>query len=128
MNGFDVEEQRLGFEAEDPKGPKKNKGCLIASVIVIVLVAILIAVPVAMFLVRTSIQETNREKYGGHGFEYMHGTSSTDFTGYHVYDGEQLATLDGLEELRETCRNWMVQRLAILSIPLLRRLFTRISI
>lgn len=102
MNGFDVEEQRLGFEAEDPKGPKKNKGCLIASVIVIVLVAILIAVPVAMFLVRTSIQETNREKYGGHGFEYMHGTSSTDFTGYHVYDGEQLATLDGIEELRET--------------------------
>ena len=32
--------------------------------------------------------------YSGHGFDYMNGYSSTDFTGYHVYDGEKLATLD----------------------------------
>ncbi len=29
----------------------------------------------------------------GHGFAYMHGWSSTDFTGFHVYDGEKLAEL-----------------------------------
>lgn len=33
-------------------------------------------------------------RYGGHGFAYMNGWSSTDFTGYHVYDGEKLAVLD----------------------------------
>ena|GEM_PF-285845 len=33
-------------------------------------------------------------KYDGYGFEYMYGYSSTDFTGYNVYDGEKLAVLD----------------------------------
>ncbi len=34
-------------------------------------------------------------KYRGHGFDYMHGYSSTDFTGYHVYsDPSLLAALD----------------------------------
>ena len=36
----------------------------------------------------------NTRKYMGHGFDYMHGYSTTDFTGYHVYDGEKLVTLD----------------------------------
>ena len=36
----------------------------------------------------------NSRKYMGHGFDYMHGYSTTDFTGYHVYDGEKLVTLD----------------------------------
>ncbi|MGX8680403.1 MAG: PstS family phosphate ABC transporter substrate-binding protein [bacterium] len=35
-----------------------------------------------------------QEKYGGHGFEYMNGYSSTDFTGYHVYDDSKLYHLD----------------------------------
>ena len=35
----------------------------------------------------------NSRKYMGHGFDYMHGYSTTDFTGYHVYDGEKLVTL-----------------------------------
>ncbi|MCR4950707.1 MAG: hypothetical protein K6A40_05235, partial [Solobacterium sp.] len=34
------------------------------------------------------------EKHSGHGFKYMNGFSSTNFTGYHVYDGEKLAVLD----------------------------------
>ena len=46
--------------------------------------------------------ESDREKYGGHGFKYMHGWSSTDFTGYHVYDGEKLAVLDHEASLQIT--------------------------
>ena len=37
---------------------------------------------------------SDHEKYMGHGFDYMHGYSTTDFTGYHVYDGQKLVTLD----------------------------------
>lgn len=34
-------------------------------------------------------------KYGGHGFDYMHGYSSTDFSDYMVYSSNsKLATLD----------------------------------
>ena len=36
----------------------------------------------------------DKDKYLGHGFKYMNGYSTTDFTGYHVYDGEKLVTLD----------------------------------
>ena len=46
--------------------------------------------------------ESDQEKYGGHGFKYMHGWSSTDFTGYHVYDGEKLAVLDHEASLQIT--------------------------
>ena len=38
--------------------------------------------------------ESDTEKYMGHGFQYMNGFSTTDFTGYHVYDGEKLNLLD----------------------------------
>ena len=41
-----------------------------------------------------SVANNDQKKYGGHGFDYMNGWSSTDFTGYHVYDGEKLAVLD----------------------------------
>ncbi|MBQ9155000.1 MAG: substrate-binding domain-containing protein [Solobacterium sp.] len=34
------------------------------------------------------------QRYLGHGFEYMNGYSSTDFTGYHVYDDEKLYHLN----------------------------------
>ena len=37
---------------------------------------------------------SDHKKYMGHGFDYMHGYSTTDFTGYHVYDGQKLVTLD----------------------------------
>lgn len=39
-------------------------------------------------------------KYGGHGFKYMHGYSSTDFTDYTVYsDNSKLAVLSEESEL-----------------------------
>lgn len=44
---------------------------------------------------------SNRDeiKYGGHGFKYMNGYSSTDFTGYHVYsEPTKLVTLDHVPE------------------------------
>ena len=52
----------------------------------------------------TAISYANRpsEKYNGHGFAYMNGYSSTDFTGYHVYDGEKLVTLDHAPEFQIT--------------------------
>ena len=46
-------------------------------------------------------------KNEGHGFEYMNGYSSTDFTGYHVYDGEKLVTLDHTPSLYITDKNKM---------------------
>lgn len=44
--------------------------------------------------VRHAMMNSDRDKYMGHGFEYMNGYSSTDFSGYHVYDGEKLNLLD----------------------------------
>lgn len=38
--------------------------------------------------------KNDQEKYLGHGFDYMNGYSSTDFTGYHVYDSDKLYKLD----------------------------------
>ncbi|MBO4358537.1 MAG: substrate-binding domain-containing protein [Erysipelotrichaceae bacterium] len=61
---------------------------------VVICIVILIALLVGGIYVFSVIKEREFEKYGGHGFEYMHGYSSTDFTGYHVYDGEKLVTLD----------------------------------
>ena len=46
------------------------------------------------YFLKSYIAEKQFEKYDGHGFDYMHGYSSTDFTGYHVYDGERLVSLD----------------------------------
>lgn len=40
------------------------------------------------------VRNAPQYRYGGHGFNYMNGYSSTDFTGYHVYDGQKLASLD----------------------------------
>lgn len=52
------------------------------------------------FAVYRSLRNSDEEIYGGHGFKYMNGYSSTDFTGYHVYDGEKLYTLDHEASLR----------------------------
>ena len=51
----------------------------------------------AFFVVRRLyiyFNNLSNEKYLGHGFEYMNGYSSTDFTGYHVYDSDKLYKLD----------------------------------
>ena len=49
---------------------------------------------IGVFTLRYYLAEKEFEKYDGHGFDYMHGYSSTHFTGYHVYDGEKLVSLD----------------------------------
>ena len=42
-----------------------------------------------------SYTHNDERKYSGHGFDYMHGFSSTDFTGYYVYsEPSKLVTLD----------------------------------
>ena len=55
---------------------------------------LMVCVAFVMSFWRSRQSDENIEKYGGHGFEYMHGYSSSDFTGYHVYDGEKLHLLD----------------------------------
>ncbi len=61
--------------------------------LVLILLFIMILIP--FLLPKTKVNDDqDHEKYGGHGFEYMHGYSSSDFTGYHVYDGENLYQLD----------------------------------
>ena len=59
----------------------------------LILVGVVLVI-VAALVLRLVIARIERERYSGHGFDYMHGYSSTDFTGYHVYDGEKLVTLD----------------------------------
>ena len=54
--------------------------------IVVVLLGLLIGGLTAYW----AYKENQFNKYNGHGFQYMHGYSSTDFKGYHVYDGEKL--------------------------------------
>ncbi len=56
--------------------------------------ATVIGLIIGTVVVVSTIKDKQFAKYGGHGFDYMHGYSSTDFTGYHVYDGEKLVTLD----------------------------------
>ena len=57
------------------------------------MILILIAA-IAIIAVVNGVKRDNAQQYMGHGFEYMHGYSSTDFTGYHVYDSEKLYRLD----------------------------------
>lgn len=47
-----------------------------------------------IFLAIARANNENDQKYMGHGFDYMHGYSSTDFTGYHVYEDQKLYHLD----------------------------------
>ena len=59
-----------------------------------------VAVPLAVLVVATAVSSVlymNRDekKYGGHGFAYMNGYSSTDLTDYTVYaENSKLVTLD----------------------------------
>ena len=59
----------------------------------IYVILILIAA-IAIFAAVNAAKKEDSQQYMGHGFEYMHGYSSTDFTGYHVYDSEKLYRLD----------------------------------
>ncbi len=59
-----------------------------------------VAIPLAAVVISTALSAYSYSvrdeiKYGGHGFKYMHGYSSTDFTGYYVHsDPTKLVTLD----------------------------------
>ncbi|MBE6128073.1 MAG: hypothetical protein E7185_02235 [Erysipelotrichaceae bacterium] len=55
---------------------------------------IAVACGLLFLTVRKAGMQSDREKYMGHGFEYMNGYSSTDFSGYHVFDGDKLNLLD----------------------------------
>ncbi|MBR1736269.1 MAG: hypothetical protein IJ736_04530, partial [Firmicutes bacterium] len=57
-----------------------------------IILLFILSIPICLLLNTKPLSD--EQKYGGHGFDYMNGFSSTDFTGYHVYDGEKLATLD----------------------------------
>ena len=89
MDNFEVQEQR-------PNGRKRKLGCLIA---VIVLIVLMVLSPIVFYFGNLLYQEGMDNKYGGHGFDYMGGWSSTDFTGYHVYDGDKLVELDHSADL-----------------------------
>ncbi|MBR3363395.1 MAG: hypothetical protein IKG53_00790, partial [Solobacterium sp.] len=55
---------------------------------------IMLAVFLLVQAARRAAMSSDREKYMGYGFQYMNGYSSTDFSGYHVYDGAKLNLLD----------------------------------
>ena len=61
---------------------------------ILIAAVVLIAAAVGINALYISLHNANSEKYLGHGFKYMNGYSSTDFTGYHVYDSEKLYKLD----------------------------------
>lgn len=75
-----------------------KRGCLarglIAIAITVLVIILIIALIVGGFLLWDHHKHAEFDKYNGHGFRYMYGFSSTDFTGYHVYDGEKLVELD----------------------------------
>ena len=69
---------------------KALKTILITFVSIVVVTSLIIGI-IALVLY---LKEKEYQKYSGHGFAYMHGYSSTDFTGYHVYDSDKLVKLD----------------------------------
>ena len=58
----------------------------------------ILCIAVVGFVVSYALKSDYRKKHEGHGFDYMNGFSTTDFRGYHVYDGEKLAALDHAPE------------------------------
>ncbi len=69
---------------------KALKIILITFVSIVVVTSLIIGI-IALVLY---LKEKEYQKYSGHGFAYMHGYSSTDFAGYHVYDSDKLVKLD----------------------------------
>ncbi len=66
-----------------------KKGRIIASAAAVVCIGLLLFGDLGLYRNRPSV------RYAGHGFQYMHGWSSTDFTDYMVYsEHSKLAALD----------------------------------
>ncbi len=65
-------------------------------VIFITLISIIavIGLIIGSIVLMLYLKDKEYKKYAGHGFAYMHGYSSSDFTGYHVYDSDKLVKLD----------------------------------
>lgn len=61
---------------------------------IIGIILAVLAVTATVFGFKAAMDAAYRKKHQGHGFQYMNGLSTTDFKGYHVYDGEKLAVLD----------------------------------
>lgn len=61
---------------------------------ILIAIAVVVVAFIAGNAAYIAIKNKNSEKYLGHGFKYMNGYSSTDFTGYHVYDSEKLYKMD----------------------------------
>lgn len=70
-----------------------GKVLLTTGIVILVIIAI-IGLIIGGIILKDRYDDAQFEKYNGHGFKYMHGYSSTDFAGYHVYDGEKLVELD----------------------------------
>lgn len=83
---LELNEKEVLFMSETAVKTKKKHPVRIA----LLVIAAIAVVASAIFFAN----QKNNEKYMGHGFDYMHGYSSTDFTGYHVYDSEKLYRLD----------------------------------
>ena len=80
----------------------KGKQYLKQSLIVLAVIAIC-----SVFSLHT-YRNRDELKYSGHGFQYMMGFSSTDFTDYHVYSNpSKLVTLDHQPEIYFTNENEM---------------------
>jgi len=76
---------------------KKKKGVFKIVLLGILGVLVLTVAVIGLMILKMN---SDKNKYMGHGFKYMNGYSTTDFTGYHVYDGEKLVTLDHEASLR----------------------------
>ena len=59
-----------------------------------IIIVCIIGIIIAYFAISAAYRAYNQKVYSGHGFDYMSGYSSTDFKGYHVYDGEKLVSLN----------------------------------
>ena len=77
---------------------KVLKGILKALLIIVIAIVLIIASVIGFVMISSYLKDREFEKYGGHGFDYMHGYSSTDLTGYHVYDGDKLVKLNHTPE------------------------------
>lgn len=73
---------------------KVLKGILKALLIIVIAIVLIIGSIIGFVMISSYLKDREFEKYGGHGFDYMHGYSSTDLTGYHVYDGDKLVKLN----------------------------------
>lgn len=77
---------------------KVLKGILKALLIIVIAIVLIIGSVIGFVMISSYLKDREFEKYGGHGFDYMHGYSSTDLIGYHVYDGDKLVKLNHAPE------------------------------